>query len=128
MPTRAPSEANRRAIARPMPREAPVTSAVFPCRSSIKFSSLLRDKTRHLSILSHQGPFTTEKKYLASLCIRVLVRRSLDTRNRKSRVLCLQVPIVGYGIEGMFLKEDQDVALIADLIDFSDGRGKILHH
>ena len=71
---------------------------------------------------------TAEKKYLASLYFRFLVRRSLDAGNRESRVLCLQVPVVRYGIEGMFLKEDQDVELVADMIDFSDGRGKILHH
>jgi hypothetical protein len=71
---------------------------------------------------------TAEKKYLASLCIRWLARRSLYTRNRESWILCLQIAVVRYSIEGMFLKEDQDVALIADMIDFSDGRSKISHH
>ena len=39
--TRAPARANVSAIAAPMPEPAPVTSALFPCRSNIMLAFLV---------------------------------------------------------------------------------------
>src|SRR5690242_9027308 len=54
MATLAPSAAALSAIARPMPREAPVTNKVFPL-SDIRVLSLRSHRVWHSIILRHSG-------------------------------------------------------------------------
>src|SRR5579863_10273373 len=50
MTTLAPSAARRSAIARPIPREAPVTSAVFPLKRTCCVEIVHRAETRYLCV------------------------------------------------------------------------------
>src|ERR1700722_18115001 len=87
MATLAPSAARRLAIAAPMPREPPVTSAIFPSNffAIVLLLYALQDQMGHNEAASFEpGQSTTETNCSSSRTKRMLVRheskfcRSLD--------------------------------------------------